>query len=73
MFKEISKKKTLMFLFMLLVAGVSSANLATSEHKDPNCNEYDATGACTRCAYRYYMNKDTMLCAQVSDLCETWD
>ena len=73
MLKNQPKKKTFVFLFMLLVAGVTAANVRILADKDPFCNEYNADGTCFKCSYKYYMDMDTKLCTQVSDYCATWD
>lgn len=67
------KNKTLLFLVIFLIAGAAASNIRLLTEKDPFCSEYDAEGCCCKCAFRFYFNKDTKLCTQVSDFCATWD
>jgi hypothetical protein len=73
MFLTPPKKKTFLFLVIFLIAGTTAFNIRVLTEKDPLCNEYAADGSCCKCAYRYYLNKETKLCTQVSDFCATWD
>jgi hypothetical protein len=62
MLQSHSKKKTIVFLFMMLIAGVTSVNIRLLADIDPNCNAYNADGSCSKCSYRFYPNNNTKLC-----------
>jgi hypothetical protein len=65
--------KSFLIVVVLLVAGVSSANIRTLLWDDPWCNSFSADGSyCMHCSFRCYMGKNGR-CQPVSDFCQTWD
>ena len=64
----ISRKKAILALSMMVI-GANARKIANYE--EPNCNVYDAEGACSKCSYRFWMTEEGR-CRQVSDQCRTF-
>ena len=66
--ESISRKKAILALSMMVI-GANARKIANYE--EPNCNVYDAEGACSKCSYRFWMTEEGR-CRQVSDQCRTF-
>lgn len=65
--------KSLFVLLVLLVVGVSSANIRVLLWDDIWCTKFSADGSCcVKCSDHCYMDKYGK-CQPVSDWCATWD
>lgn len=65
--------KSLFVLLVLLVVGVSSANIRVLLWDDIWCSQFTADGSCClKCSDHCYMDKYGK-CQPVSDWCATWD
>lgn len=65
--------KSAFILVVLLIAGVSSANIRVLLWDDPWCNTFSSDGTCClKCSDHCYMDKCGK-CQPVSDFCKTWD
>ncbi len=65
--------KSVFVLLVLLIAGVSSANIRTLLWDDPNCAQFSADGTkCLCCSFRSVFDKYGR-CQRVSDNCKEWD
>lgn len=65
--------KSVLIVVVLLVAGISAANIRTLLWDDPWCNTFSPDGSCClKCSFRCYKDKYDR-CQPVSDYCKTWD
>ena len=52
---------------------VASPQLKSDLNTDINCRKSDSTGRCSQCIWRYVINRNSMTCIKVDDLCRTWN
>lgn len=65
--------KTLLVVFIVLIAGVSASNIRSLLWDDPFCNTFSSDGtSCLKCSSHYWMDKYGK-CIAVSDMCKTWN